>query len=49
LASNNFLDGKISREQLEKEFDNAQVNLITNTLMRLLQRQTEKVAVKIEC
>ena len=36
LDSNNFLDGKISREQLEKEFDNAQVNLITKRVDKAL-------------
>jgi len=36
LASNNFLDGKISQEQLEKEFDNAQVNLVTKRVDKAL-------------
>ena len=36
LDSNNFLDGKISREQLEKEFDNAQVNLVTKKVDKAL-------------
>jgi hypothetical protein len=36
LASNNFLDGKISQEQLEKEFDNAQINLVTKNVDQAL-------------